>query len=444
MGAAVEQLTKLIDSNERYNIPYAELLPKQLAAVNERLQDRIGKIKLVANRAETGGVKEVKSREEIVPLLFAHTTYKSYPEPWFTQGKWDRMGKWMDTLSTNRIEGIDLNAVTDVDDWLRRLEKAGHFVTASSGTTGKCSLLNASQKDLDHIHNYTGKLFQWTTGMPMDKQYKGFRLAAVPPTKRNRASSGGVMDPFTNAAFDFPTEAMTIGNVSRMVGLRRAIADGTALPADIEGYEVTVAKREKALEDAITYLAESIVKNRGDKLLFLGMFAMVYRITERVRAMGYSAKDFQPDNALYVGGGLKGAVLPPDYREQILATLNINHVCQHYAMQEIHTQCPRCPGGRYHLAPWLVLLPLDEPGEKLAGATKGQVEGRSAFFDLAMDGRWGGVISGDKIQVDYGKCACGREGPTIGPDIVRYSDLTGGTDKITCAGTIDAYIRGVA
>jgi hypothetical protein len=350
----------------------------------------------------------------------------------------------MDTLSTNRIEGIDLDGVADVDDWLRRLEKAGHYVTASSGTSGKCSMLNASQKDLDFIHSYTGKLFQWTTGIAPKNDYKGFRLAAVPPTKRNRASSGGVMDSFTNSAVDFPTQAMTIGNVSRMVALRRSIADGSALPGDIEGYQATVAQREKDLEDAITHLAESIVKNRADKLLFLGMFAMVYRITERVREMGYSAKDFQADNALYVGGGLKGAVLPPDYREQILATLNINHVCQHYAMQEIHTQCPRCPGGRYHVAPWVVLLPLDEPGEKLAGATKGEVEGRSAFFDLSIDGRWGGVISGDRIFVDYGKCACGREGPTIAPDIVRYADLRGGSDKITCAGTIDAYIRGVA
>ena len=41
------------------------------------------------------------------------------------------------------------------------------------------------------------------------------------------------------------------------------------------------------------------------------------------------------------------------------------------------------------------------------------------------------------------ECACGHEGPTVGTEIVRYSDLPGG-DKITCAGTIDAYVRGAA
>jgi len=31
----------------------------------------------------------------------------------------------------------------------------------------------------------------------------------------------------------------------------------------------------------------------------------------------------------------------------------------------------------------------------------------------------------------------------VGPEIVRYADLAGG-DKISCAGTIDAYVRGSA
>lgn len=32
--------------------------------------------------------------------------------------------------------------------------------------------------------------------------------------------------------------------------------------------------------------------------------------------------------------------------------------------------------------------------------------------------------------------------PSIRDDIVRYADLAGG-DKITCTGTVDAYVRGI-
>jgi hypothetical protein len=53
------------------------------------------------------------------------------------------------------------------------------------------------------------------------------------------------------------------------------------------------------------------------------------------------------------------------------------------------------------------------------------------------------VISGDKIAIDYGPCACGAASPSITDNVMRYSDLSGG-DKISCSGTIDAYVRGVA
>ena len=62
-----------------------------------------------------------------------------------------------------------------------------------------------------------------------------------------------------------------------------------------------------------------------------------------------------------------------------------------------------------------------------------QVRGRMA------DGR---LISGDRVTVDHGDiCPCGRAGPTVMPDIMRYKDI--GDDKIGCAGTIDAYITGL-
>jgi hypothetical protein len=91
----------------------------------------------------------------------------------------------------------------------------------------------------------------------------------------------------------------------------------------------------------------------------------------------------------------------------------------------------------------VVPLILDKSGDALLPLTKHEYEGRAAFFDLSLDGRWGGVISGDRISIDFGPCACGNKGASIRDDIVRYADLEG-DDKIGCAGTVDAYVRGVA
>jgi hypothetical protein len=90
-------------------------------------------------------------------------------------------------------------------------------------------------------------------------------------------------------------------------------------------------------------------------------------------------------------------------------------------------------------------LILDQTGEKLLTAKDGVggvVEGRFGFLDLLYEGRWGGLITGDKVTVDFAEeCPCGRPGPTIFDNITRYAE-PGGDDHIGCAGTIDSYIRG--
>ena len=79
MGVAVERLTSLVDSPQRFAIPYAELREAQVEAMNERFQERKDRIRLLGHRAKEAGVSEIRSREEMVALLFPHTAYKSYP-----------------------------------------------------------------------------------------------------------------------------------------------------------------------------------------------------------------------------------------------------------------------------------------------------------------------------------------------------------------------------
>jgi hypothetical protein len=56
----------------------------------------------------------------------------------------------------------------------------------------------------------------------------------------------------------------------------------------------------------------------------------------------------------------------------------------------------------------------------------------------------GGVITGDRIKLSYDPCpSCGNAGPSIEDSVARMKDIEG-DDKITCAGTVDAYVRGVS
>src|ERR1700730_13997615 len=118
MGEAIERLTRLVEAEERYNIPFADLRDAQIGAMNERFHERKDQIKLVGHRGREAGISEVRSHEDVVKLLLPHTAYKSYPENWLAQKRWDRLSKWLDTVSTHRVPVDRVSDAVDIDDWI--------------------------------------------------------------------------------------------------------------------------------------------------------------------------------------------------------------------------------------------------------------------------------------------------------------------------------------
>ena len=118
-----------------------------------------------------------------MPLLFPHTAYKSYPESFLIEEKWDRLGKWLGTVSPYPISPIETADVADIDDWIERLQAKGHYVSCSSGTTGKSAMLIASDKDMDWSRSDTVNVFAWGSGVKpaQDRRMMGLApIAAVP------------------------------------------------------------------------------------------------------------------------------------------------------------------------------------------------------------------------------------------------------------------------
>jgi hypothetical protein len=449
MGEAVDSLLRLREDGKGFSIPFSDIRDTQVAAMNERLQERVDKIKLVGLRAGDAGISEIRGHADMVPLLLPHTAYKSYPESFLSEKKWDRLTKWLGTVSTYPLDKVDLAGTVDVDEWLARLEQAGHFVSCTSGTSGKPAMLIASQADMDWTGRDSVLACMWATGMKPTRDRVMFGIAAAARIPRSAAIGVAQSEAFQlpgSERFGYPVPPITIGSITKMITLRKAIAEGTAKPGEIAEFEETSAMRQQAIDDAVGLTADALIAARKDRLFVSGMWAMVHKVAQEVRDRGYGAVDFHPENACHIVGGLKGAVLPPDYKEFIYDTFNLQPELNYqiYGMQELSTVMPRCrEGGRYHVPPWLVCLPLDREGERLVPIGTGEVEGRSAFFDLSLDGRWGGLITGDRIAVDFGPCACGAASPSIRDNIMRYTDLQG-DDKIACSGTIDAYVRGLS
>jgi hypothetical protein len=99
---------------------------------------------------------------------------------------------------------------------------------------------------------------------------------------------------------------------------------------------------------------------------------------------------------------------------------------------------PLCSQNYYHFMPHTVPILIDAEARELPRA--GVQTGRLALFDLLAETYWGGFISGDQVTMHWDEdCACGWKGPRIEKTITRFAEMEGGDDKITCAGSAQAY-----
>ena len=137
VGEAVYELISYMPDASGFDIPFAELRDLQVRALNERLQERIDKIKLVKLRADEAGITEIRSLADIVPLLLPHTAYKSYPESFLTERKWDRLTKWLGTVSTYPTDDVDLSGGGEVDALVEACGQSRLVGSFASGTRGK-------------------------------------------------------------------------------------------------------------------------------------------------------------------------------------------------------------------------------------------------------------------------------------------------------------------
>ena len=448
MATNVDQLLAHMPARSGFDQPWAEVREQQLAAIAERFSKGVETIKLVRQRAADASIAQISSLNDVVPLLLPHTAYKSYPESFLTGKRWDRLTRWLDTVSGQPVDNIDLTGVEDVDSWIAACEAAGHFVSCTSGTTGKPAMLPATKGDLAFAAREGIEAVQWGSAIRAGDKRTIAGFGATAQTSRNAANGGALIQAFVDLAKIPPAgdaPAITIGSITRMIELRKAIAEGTARPDEIAAFERESAARQANLNAALEGAVEHIIAARGDRLMIMSMWAHLFQLAEKVRERGFSAKDFHPENGVFLGGGLKGAKLPENYKEYIFETFNLSadYIYQMYGMQETQTSMPRCSHGRYHVPAWMVCLPLDKDGTNLLPIGEKEIVARAAFFDLSVEGRWGGIISGDRIEVDFKPCACGSPSPSIRDNIARYSDLEG-DDKIACSGTVDAYVRGVA
>ncbi|HEY3632651.1 MAG TPA: hypothetical protein VGL21_17230 [Jatrophihabitantaceae bacterium] len=422
-----------------------ELAELQLEAARERFTELRAQVRILDQRATDTGVESIEKLDDLVPVLFAHTAYKSYPASFVDKGQWSRLTMWFGTVSATSMAGVEVDGVTDVDDWIERLEAAGHYAFSSSGTSGKASFIDQTQGDIDRIADLLTRIWGWPNQPPRDNSRPLFSLtpSAGPARLVYAFQAQKRYTGRPDAIYTLTDEPIRMAELNRIMRLQQAMASGQATPGDVAEFEAGVADRAQDLHDNYVRLARALDAHRGEPIVFHGSWPQVWSLLEAARQLGLPDGGFHPDSIYLGSGGTKGLALPDDYQEQVARFFGGARRYRGYGMSETSTHSPVCEAGRFHVPPWLTLFVLDETGDNVRWAPAGPVTGRAAYWDPVWEGHWGGTISGDWITADYGPCACGRPGPTVEDSIRRAKDVIGiDDDKISCAGAVEAYVRG--
>lgn len=412
-----------------------------------RFADHRESIEAVGRAADRAQITELREFDDVVPLLFAHAAYKSYPAALLDRKRYDQLTRWLDKLTSHDLSGVDVSGCTDIDSWIDALDEQTPLeVITSSGTTGTLSIIPKDKRGAEVNMRCWRVLYFQTFGVEprpedlepeVDVIWPNFSSGKLGHLRMasmfRRWFTGGDESRFHALYGDaVSTDLMFLASKLRAAANRgeldRLEIDESLLARKAEFEEL----QARMPDDMARFLQQKLRELAGKRVFVMGSYNLLHELATEGLSRGISGV-FAPDSVVASGGGAKGIVLPDDWQEPVLEFFGVGRIVMGYGMSEVSAMHVACERGRYHVQPWVIPFVLD-PDTNAPAPRAGVQVGRAAFYDPANASHWGGVMSGDEIELSYDPCGCGRTTVHIGPHIERYSDKQG-DDRITCAAT---------
>ena len=454
-----DQLRQFRDDPRRYfeysitkmhSVPREELEAMQLEAMRFRVAEHLDSIEMVAGLANRVGFGEVAEFDDIAPLLFPHTVFKSYPASLLDKKRYDLMTKWLDKQTSYDLGSVDTEGCDSIDEWIECLDDQTPLQpVTSSGTTGTISIIPKSRHGfVETMRLWRLFLFQkfgdegdseeWSKAVDVIwPNYARGKLGNLRLAEMLRDEFTGGDPSRFHALYDeaISTDLLFLFSKMRAAASRGETAQievDPALLARRDEFEAVQANQQQALVEFFDRLTGELA---GKKVFMTSAYPVMYDLAQRGLDRGVSGV-FHPESAILVGGGTKGFVLPDNFMDIIREFLGVPNLQEGYGMSEISALHWACDLGKYHIQPWVVPFLLD-PDTSEPLPREGRVTGRAAFFDFMNESHWGGVISGDEITIDWTTpCECGLTSIPVEHEIMRYSEKEGvEDDRISCSAT---------
>lgn len=437
--------------DEIFGLEPQDVFALQLKALKNRFDVAMPRIARLRSKAESAGISKINELTDVVPLLFEHTEYKSYPLWLLEKDRFDLLTRWLAGLTSVDLSSVDASRCEGIDDWLELLESKTILEPIhTSGTTGKLSFIPRIGLENDRASKLFLKNFEGFRSEPGVKiGDDGLRLPVVYPSVRSgRYVSQRVFSYLENRVAPTPDQfhTLTSGSLSADMAslsgrVRVAQSRGELNKMQLsdrlkETFRAYLAELERRPDEMAEFFSRIGDELRGKRVLLASQATYLFSAAERGEQLGLSGV-FSGDSFGLFGGGRKGTVLPDNWADRVRNFTGITQWKSGYAMSEMIGNAPMCGERHYHFHAAHIPFLLDpRSGQSLS--REGRQTGRFAAYDLLAESFWGGFITGDEVTLEWDRpCPCGRKGVYALDSIQRYDEKITGDDKVTCSATVD-------
>jgi len=430
-----------------FSIPREEREKLQLEAVRinfARLRNRIPALKKLADRQ---GVERIDKLEDVLPVCFDHRVLKNYPIQIIENRDFAKLTGWLDKLTAHDLSRVDLTGLTTIEEWLARLEAFGMLVTYSSGTTGKLSFVPRSYDELGpwkysffNVNHACTGVDPWKDKLPtLSPVYRGGYQTMLKMLSLFQMEMAGGEEHF-HTLYDshIPADLMALSGRLQAAEDKGEVLSLGLDPALLEQRKRMMEQGRTREADMERWFSKLMVEFKGQRVKVGGTFADLYRVARAGLDKGMKC-EFAPGTIMVGGGGMKGYKdAPADWEDQVKEFFGVDRLCNQYGFSECIGNAPLCEAGYFHFMPYTVPILMDGDGKALP--REGVQKGRLVLVDPIPTSYWGGFTSGDEVTMHWDDdCPCGWTGPRAEKTIRRFAESEGGDDKITCAGSQQAY-----
>lgn len=424
-------------SGGKFNPLEAQELRHEAILLNHRhYMDSIPVYRRIA--AEEGCGKDSNVKLIKMKLMLSADIFKSYDQNWLDNSDYSSMNAWLSSIFHQTVNA-DMTGVKTIDGWIETLDRAGIYVTYSSGTSGAFSFVPRDRKEWElsrraNIAYLAPLLAHRMMGSNLSQHFMPLAIRLLPIERLVEMTAKRALSGYDAAFLGFKNGRM--GNqalIQELVPLFESCyflydmdISGTALRSLRRG-ACTDEERQivRALQDKIIgqrqenylKLIDNLEKSssKGQKIFIFGapyQFKELCEILARINRQIILAEG----SLAVIGGGWKsftGEAIEYDALTNMLAdTLHIrpDMILEGYSMTETSVLTLRCKYGRFHVPPLIEPVIFDDALNPLEGD---DIKGAFGFMDTLATSHPGFIVSSDYVRMVNSDCECGLRGPAI-------------------------------